>query len=189
MLFCDLVGFTSRAERLDVEDVRGLLSSYYARLRIDLERYGATVEKFIGDAVMALFGAPSAHEDDLSGPCGQALRSTRRSRRSTRPTDPGPARAHRGDHRGSAGRPGRQPRGHGLWRRGQHRGPAAGGGPGRRHPGRRDHLAGDRAGEYRPAAPVAARNFDPVPAWQVVAPAAYVVDVDDAPATPWSAGA
>jgi class 3 adenylate cyclase len=64
VLFCDLVGFTSRSERLDVEDVRGLLAPYYQRLRADLERYGGTVEKFIGDAVMALFGAPSAHEDD-----------------------------------------------------------------------------------------------------------------------------
>jgi predicted ATPase/class 3 adenylate cyclase len=64
VLFCDLVGFTSRSERLDVEDVRGLLAPYYARLRADLERLGGTVEKFIGDAVMALFGAPVAHEDD-----------------------------------------------------------------------------------------------------------------------------
>jgi class 3 adenylate cyclase/tetratricopeptide (TPR) repeat protein len=64
VLFCDLVGFTSRAERLDVEDVRGLLAPYYARLRAELERFGGTVEKFIGDAVMALFGAPVAHEDD-----------------------------------------------------------------------------------------------------------------------------
>jgi class 3 adenylate cyclase len=64
VLFCDLVGFTSRSERLDIEDVRGVLAPYYARLRADLERYGGTVEKFIGDAVMALFGAPTAHEDD-----------------------------------------------------------------------------------------------------------------------------
>jgi class 3 adenylate cyclase len=64
VLFCDLVGFTSRSERLDVEDVRAVLAPYYARLRADLERYGGTVEKFIGDAVMALFGAPTAHEDD-----------------------------------------------------------------------------------------------------------------------------
>ena len=64
VLFCDLVGFTSRAERLDVEDVGGLLRPYYARLRSELERYGGTVEKFIGDAVMALFGAPVSHEDD-----------------------------------------------------------------------------------------------------------------------------
>jgi class 3 adenylate cyclase/tetratricopeptide (TPR) repeat protein len=64
VLFCDLVGFTARAERLDVEDVRGLLGPYYQRLRRELERHGGTVEKFIGDAVMALFGAPVAHEDD-----------------------------------------------------------------------------------------------------------------------------
>src|SRR5205807_9218794 len=64
ILFADLVGFTSRAERLDPEDVRALLSPYYTRLRTELERYGGTVEKFIGDAVMAVFGAPIAHEDD-----------------------------------------------------------------------------------------------------------------------------
>src|SRR6516165_10247891 len=64
VLFADLVGFTSRAEQMDPEDVRALLSPFYARLRAELERFGGTVEKFIGDAVMALFGAPSAHEDD-----------------------------------------------------------------------------------------------------------------------------
>jgi class 3 adenylate cyclase/tetratricopeptide (TPR) repeat protein len=64
VLFADLVGFTSRAEQLDPEDVRALLSPFYARLRAELERFGGTVEKFIGDAVMALFGAPVAHEDD-----------------------------------------------------------------------------------------------------------------------------
>src|ERR1700693_2674455 len=64
VLFADLVGFTSRSEQLDPEDVRALLSPYYGRLRLELERFGGTVEKFIGDAVMALFGAPIAHEDD-----------------------------------------------------------------------------------------------------------------------------
>jgi len=64
VLFCDLVGSTARAERMDPEDVRTLLSSYHARVRRELERFGGTVEKFIGDAVMALFGAPVAHEDD-----------------------------------------------------------------------------------------------------------------------------
>ena len=64
ILFTDLVGSTARAERLDPEDVRAALSSYYARLRAELERHGGTVEKFIGDAVMAVFGAPVAHEDD-----------------------------------------------------------------------------------------------------------------------------
>src|SRR5205823_6710180 len=64
VLFADLVGFTARAERLDPEDVQALLEPYHARLRSELERFGGTVEKFIGDAVMALFGAPIAHEDD-----------------------------------------------------------------------------------------------------------------------------
>jgi class 3 adenylate cyclase/tetratricopeptide (TPR) repeat protein len=64
VLFCDLVGFTQRAETLDPEDVEALLTPYHERLRSELERYGGTVEKFIGDAVMALFGAPTAHEDD-----------------------------------------------------------------------------------------------------------------------------
>jgi class 3 adenylate cyclase len=63
-LFCDLVGFTARAERLDPEDVRAMLAPYHARVRAELERHGGTVEKFIGDAVMAVFGAPAAHEDD-----------------------------------------------------------------------------------------------------------------------------
>ena len=64
VLFADLVGFTARAERLDPEDVQAVLEPYHARLRSELERFGGTVEKFIGDAVMALFGAPVAHEDD-----------------------------------------------------------------------------------------------------------------------------
>jgi class 3 adenylate cyclase/tetratricopeptide (TPR) repeat protein len=64
VLFADLVGFTSRAERMDPEDVRSLLAPYWQHLRDELERFGGTVEKFIGDAVMALFGAPVAHEDD-----------------------------------------------------------------------------------------------------------------------------
>ena len=64
VVFVDLVGFTARAEQLDPEDVRALLAPYHARLRAELERHGGTVEKFIGDAVMALFGAPVVHEDD-----------------------------------------------------------------------------------------------------------------------------
>src|SRR5581483_10233422 len=64
ILFTDLVGSTARAEGLDPEDVSATLSAYYTQLRAELERFGGTVEKFIGDAVMAVFGAPVAHEDD-----------------------------------------------------------------------------------------------------------------------------
>src|SRR5262249_10263248 len=67
VLFCDLVGFTSRAEELDPEDVRAVLAPFHTRLRSELERFGGTVEKFIGDAVMAVFGAPAAHEADPGG--------------------------------------------------------------------------------------------------------------------------
>ena len=64
VLYADLVGSTARAEQLDPEDVRAVLSRYHERVRSELERFGGTVEKFIGDAVVALFGAPASHEDD-----------------------------------------------------------------------------------------------------------------------------
>ncbi|MGH3128200.1 MAG: AAA family ATPase [Gaiellaceae bacterium] len=64
VVFADLVGSTSRAEQLDPEDVRAILLPYHERLRTELERHGGTVEKFIGDAVVGVFGAPVAHEDD-----------------------------------------------------------------------------------------------------------------------------
>src|SRR5579862_1294701 len=64
VLFADLAGFTARAETMDPEDVAAFLDPYHAHLKSELERFGGTVEKFIGDAVMAVFGAPFAHEDD-----------------------------------------------------------------------------------------------------------------------------
>ena len=64
VLFADVVGFTGRAEQLDPEDVRAFQDPYWGRLRAELERHGGTVEKYIGDAVVGLFGAPLAHEDD-----------------------------------------------------------------------------------------------------------------------------
>ncbi|MGZ4332913.1 MAG: AAA family ATPase [Gaiellaceae bacterium] len=73
ILFTDLVGSTARAEGLDPEDVSATLSAYYAQLRAELERHGGTVEKFIGDAVMAVFGAPISHEDDAERAVRAAL--------------------------------------------------------------------------------------------------------------------
>jgi class 3 adenylate cyclase len=64
VLFCDLVGFTAVSEQQDPEDVRARLRPYHERVRREIERYGGTVEKFVGDAVMAVCGAPVAHEDD-----------------------------------------------------------------------------------------------------------------------------
>ncbi len=73
VVFADLVGFTSRAESLDPEDVQAILGPYHARLRHELERHGGTVEKFIGDAVVAVFGAPVVHEDDAERAVRAAL--------------------------------------------------------------------------------------------------------------------
>jgi class 3 adenylate cyclase/tetratricopeptide (TPR) repeat protein len=64
VLFVDLVGFTARSDRADPEDVRATLRLYHERLKREIERFGGTVEKFVGDAVMAVFGAPIGHEDD-----------------------------------------------------------------------------------------------------------------------------
>ncbi len=64
VLFCDLADSTSLGERLDPEPLRELMGAWYEEMRLAVERHGGTVEKFIGDAVMAVFGLPRAHEDD-----------------------------------------------------------------------------------------------------------------------------
>src|SRR2546425_12007597 len=64
VLFCDLTGSTSLGEQQDPEQLRRVLSRYYEEARAVLERHGGQVEKFIGDAVMAVFGIPLLHEDD-----------------------------------------------------------------------------------------------------------------------------
>jgi len=88
VLFTDLVGFTSRSEKLDPEDVRALLQPYYARLREQIEERGGLVEKFIGDAVVAVFGAPVAHEDDPERAVRTAL-AIREAIRELNELDPG----------------------------------------------------------------------------------------------------
>jgi class 3 adenylate cyclase/tetratricopeptide (TPR) repeat protein len=64
VLFVDLVAFTARSDQADPEDIRDLLQMYHSLVKEQAERFGGTVEKFIGDAVMAVFGAPLAHTDD-----------------------------------------------------------------------------------------------------------------------------
>jgi class 3 adenylate cyclase/tetratricopeptide (TPR) repeat protein len=64
VLFCDLVGSTSVGDRLDPEALRSVMAAYHAEMRDAVERHGGTVAKFIGDAVMAVFGLPELHEDD-----------------------------------------------------------------------------------------------------------------------------
>jgi len=64
VLFADLSGFTGLSERLDPEDVRALQSELFSEMAAAIERYGGFAEKYVGDAVMAVFGAPAAHEDD-----------------------------------------------------------------------------------------------------------------------------
>ena len=74
VLFCDLVGSTSFAEGKDPEDVRAVLRPYHELLRTRIEGFGGTVEKFIGDAVMAVFGAPVSYEDDAERAVRAGLR-------------------------------------------------------------------------------------------------------------------
>ncbi|MGH2882366.1 MAG: adenylate/guanylate cyclase domain-containing protein, partial [Solirubrobacteraceae bacterium] len=73
VLFVDLVGYTSLTESWDPSDVRELLSHYFDVTRAIVDRYGGTIEKFIGDAVMAVFGVPVLHEDDALRACRAAV--------------------------------------------------------------------------------------------------------------------
>ncbi len=64
VLFADLVGFTTLSEQLDAEDVATVQDAYFAATRETIQRYGGVLEKFIGDAAMAVFGTPRARDDD-----------------------------------------------------------------------------------------------------------------------------
>lgn len=64
ILFADIAGFTALSEKLDPEEVRRLINACFDRLVPIVQKYGGTIDKFIGDEIMALFGAPIAHEDD-----------------------------------------------------------------------------------------------------------------------------
>ena len=134
VLFADLVGFTTLAEGHDAEDTRELLNRYFELAREVIGRYGGTVEKFIGDAVMAVWGAPVAREADAElavragldlvdavqtlgpGHPGAGRRPDRRSRRHPRRHEPGHGRRRPRQHRQPP--PGRRPAGHRPRRRG-----------------------------------------------------------------------
>src|SRR5262245_23933726 len=73
-LSVDLVGHTAASDQADPEDVRARLRPYHQLLKREIERYGGTVEKFVGDAVMAVFGAPVSHEDDAERAVRSGLR-------------------------------------------------------------------------------------------------------------------
>ena len=85
VLFCDLADSTALGERLDPEPLREVMGSWYEAMRDAVERHGGTVEKFVGDAVMAVFGLPRAHEDDALRAVRAALEMQRRSSGSTPP--------------------------------------------------------------------------------------------------------
>jgi class 3 adenylate cyclase/tetratricopeptide (TPR) repeat protein len=73
VVFCDVVGSTALGESVDPETLQGLLARYFARMKAIVESHGGTVEKFIGDAVMAVFGVPRVHEDDALRACRAAV--------------------------------------------------------------------------------------------------------------------
>ena len=69
VVFCDVTGSTELGEKLDPESLRDVQSRYFDAMRAAIERHGGTVEKYIGDAVMAVFGIPQLHEDDALRAC------------------------------------------------------------------------------------------------------------------------
>ena len=73
VLFCDVTGSTALGESTDPEALRAVLARYFERMKGIVESHGGTVEKFIGDAVMAVFGVPQVHEDDALRACRAAV--------------------------------------------------------------------------------------------------------------------
>ena len=181
VVFADLVGSTSLAERSDPEDVRAMLGAHHARVRAELERFGGTVEKFIGDAVVAVFGAPVAHEDDPERAVraslairdgavesGVALRVAVNTGEALVSLDASPARGEgmvAGDVVNTAARI-------------QSAAPVNG-----VLVGESTHRATAHVIEYRVAEPIEAKGkSDPVPVWEAVAPQSrFGSDVEQAP--------
>ena len=144
VLFADLSGYTAVAERMDPEAVKSIVDRALRRLGQEVVRYGGTVDKYIGDNVMAVFGAPVSHEDDPERAvrAGLAMQAAMEEINKDIEAGRGGRRqllAAGGDQlRRGAGRPGRR-RLHGDGRRGQRRRPAAGRGAARQRHRRRDH--------------------------------------------------
>ena len=88
IVFCDVVGSTAMGEALDPERLRRVMERYFDAMRAAIERHGGTVEKFIGDAVMAVFGVPQVHEDDALRAVRAAADMRDRSRRAERRARP-----------------------------------------------------------------------------------------------------
>ena len=84
IVFCDVTGSTELGEQLDPESMRKVMARYFDAMRAALERHGGSVEKFIGDAVMAVFGIPQLHEDDALRAVRAADDMREASRTSTR---------------------------------------------------------------------------------------------------------
>ena len=74
VLFADIVGFTTLSEHRDPEQVKDIVDGCFQRLVADIEEFGGRVDKIVGDAILALFGAPTAHEDDAERAVRTALR-------------------------------------------------------------------------------------------------------------------
>ena len=172
VLFADIVGFTSLAERRDPEQVKRLVDAAFALLVADVEAHGGVVDKVLGDAIVALFGAPVAHEDDADRAVRAALamQATLRDFREEHPADE--VRMRIGVNTGEVlGRHGRRHRLHGDGRRRQHRRPAPAAGAARRRAGGRRHTqrCARRACASGPYEDVQLRGRDQeVRVWQAV---------------------
>ena len=131
IIFVDLVGSTAQAETLDPEDVRAILTPYHDLVRREIESFGGVVEKFIGDAIMGVFGAPIAYGDDAERAVRAAfvVRDSRLRHARQRPADPDRGQHRRGGRLAQRAAGARRVDGRG--RRGQHRVAAAVAGAGR----------------------------------------------------------
>ena len=144
VLFADLVGFTGRAEQSDPEAVREFQRAYFATIATEVERFGGVVEKYIGDAAMALFGAPTAHDDDAE----RALRTALSIREALARMDGGlevRIGVNTGEVVGGTVRPAAG-RLHRLWGRGERGCPPPAGGRAERDPGGRHDPPAQRRG-------------------------------------------